>query len=77
MVSKPEPTADPELKPATKPMPELIFAPEPEPSRRSDQVREPATLPIPEGISVELDCLEWLINLRDIKPVPLLVSDLE
>lgn len=32
---------------------------------------------VQEGILVELDCLERLINLSDIEPVPLLVSVLE
>ncbi|XP_016124666.1 uncharacterized protein [Sinocyclocheilus grahami] len=51
----PEPTADGEPEPtATEP----IVAPEPEPLELSDQVREPATSPVPKGVLVEIEGLQ-------------------
>lgn len=54
MDSKPEPTADPEptTKPMAEPKPESIFALEPEPNKRSDQVHELAT----KSIQVDQVC---------------------
>ncbi len=58
----PEPTADGEptatREPACKPTTEPNIAPEPEPQEMSEQMREPATSPIPEGVLVEIECLE-------------------
>ncbi len=51
----PEPTADGEPEPAAT---EPIIATEPEPQASSDQVREPATSSVPEGVLVVIEGLE-------------------
>lgn len=63
MDHQPESTVDSEpvssMKPELDQMPEVIFVLVPEPITESVQVREPATMSIPEGVLMEIECMEW------------------
>lgn len=58
---KPETNTDKEPEPTTmympQPTPEPLFTPEP--NKMSDQVHEPATLPVPVGVLVDYEGMEW------------------
>lgn len=68
---------EPDHMPAMDPMIEALSALEPETAAESDQVCEPVPMTIPERLLLELDCLEWLIDLSDTEPVLVLVFTLE
>lgn len=65
MHHKPEPTTIP--VPVTKET-EPSIALEPEPKEKSDQVRDPATTSVPEGILLEFQGMKW-------SPTPSITAD--